>query len=262
MMKRNQGTKGTMNTVLPDEDRVLFQKWFAYRDEEAGNRLIEKYKPLVFIIVEKLRRTLPKTVNREELISLGLIGLYEALEKFEPERKLKFETYASFRIRGAILDGLRKEDWLPRKTREKAKQLEMLVADLEQKFMRNVTVDEIARESGIPRDEISELLEAGVSSHLLSIDTSPADGEEEPGSYSLKDSGVKTPEEEVLNEERIRELAEAIQKLSKKEQLVLDLIYREELTLTEIGQMLELSTSRISQIHSKAVKKLRHLLPG
>ncbi|WP_420842589.1 FliA/WhiG family RNA polymerase sigma factor [Fervidibacillus halotolerans] len=242
------------------DDQRLFKNWLEKRDEYSANLLVKKYVPLVNIIVDKIQRTLPKSVSKDELFSLGLFGLYEALEKYDPERQLKFETYASFRIRGSILDGLRKEDWLPRKTREKTKKIEHIVASLEQKFLRNVTVQEVAKEAGLSEKEVSELLEDSYFANVLSIDDHNQDHEEEMPSYVIRDEQMKTPEEELIYSENVQELANAITKLSKKEQYVLSLLYQEELTFTEIGQILNLSTSRISQIHRKAISKLKHLL--
>ncbi|WAA11250.1 FliA/WhiG family RNA polymerase sigma factor [Fervidibacillus albus] len=242
-----------------DEQR-LFKNWLENRDENAANLLVKKYLPLVNIIVDKIQRSLPKSVSKDELFSLGMFGLYEALEKYDPDRQLKFETYASFRIRGSILDGLRKEDWLPRKTREKTKKIEKIIATLEQKYLRNVTVQEVAEEAGMSVSEVSTLLEDSFFANVLSIDDHEHDHEEEMPSFVIRDDEMKTPEEEMVYTENIEELAEAITKLSKKEQYVLSLFYQEDLTFTEIGQILDLSTSRISQIHRKAITKLKQLL--
>lgn len=255
-VKHNEETK--RNSEIED----LFYLWTKKRDDHAGNKLVKKFTPLVHIIVEKIYKTLPKSISKEELISLGFFGLYEALEKYDPTRELKFETYASFRIRGSIIDGLRKEDWLPRKTREKAKKLEQTIQKLEQKYLRKVTPEEIAKETNLTIDEVNALMDESFLSNILSIDDHiPQNGEEkEQQSFVIQDDKVKTPEESILFSERIKELSEAIKQLTKKEQIVLSLFYQEELTLTEIGQVLDLSTSRISQIHSKTIKKLRNYL--
>lgn len=248
-----------MNTL---DENELFYLWINERDDYAGNKLVEKYTPLVHIIVGKIYKTLPKSIAKDDLISLGFIGLYEALEKYDPARELKFETYASFRIRGSIIDGLRKEDWLPRKTREKTKKLEKVIQKLEQKYLRQVTPEEIAKEVDLPVDEVIALIDESYLSNILSIDDHiPQNADErDQQSFVIQDEKIKTPEESILFTERVKELSEAIKKLTEKEQIVLNLFYKEELTLTEIGQVLELSTSRISQIHSKTIKKLRQYL--
>ncbi|WP_246203849.1 FliA/WhiG family RNA polymerase sigma factor [Pallidibacillus pasinlerensis] len=248
--------------INTSDENNLYYQWINERDDHAGNKLVEKYTPLVHIIAEKIFKTLPKSITKDELISLGFIGLYEALEKYDPSRELKFETYASFRIRGSIIDGLRKEDWLPRKTREKTKKLEKVIQKLEQKYLRKVTPEEIAEEANMPLDEVNALIDESYFSNILSIDDHiPQNGEDnDQQSFILQDDKMKTPEETILFSERIQELSEAIKQLTEKEQIVLSLFYQEELTLTEIGQVLDLSTSRISQIHSKTIKKLRKYL--
>ena len=136
------------------EDQLTWDKWVQSRDPDAGNLLIKKYMPLVSYHVQRISVSLPKSVSRDDLKSLGMIGLYDALEKFDPKRDLKFDTYSSFRIRGAILDGLRKEDWLPRSTREKAKKIDAAIERLEQRLMRNATIEEIAQELNMDQDDI------------------------------------------------------------------------------------------------------------
>ena len=182
------------------------------------------------------------------------------MEKYDPERDLKFETYATFRIRGAILDGLRKEDWLPRKTRERAKKVASIVSSLEQKYLRSVTPEEVALEADLPVGEVRHLMDENYLSNILSIDEERNNDDHESQSFVLKDDTIKTPEEELVRSERIQELVQRIKELTEKEQLVLSLLYVEDLSFTEVGQILDLSTSRISQIHSKAIKKLRDLL--
>ncbi|MBX9972431.1 FliA/WhiG family RNA polymerase sigma factor [Cytobacillus firmus] len=244
---------------LITEEITYWAKWVDSRDAQAGNFLVKKYLPLVSYHVQRISATLPKNVSRDDIRSLGLMGLYDALEKFDPARDLKFDTYASFRIRGAILDGLRKEDWLPRSTRDKAKKIEAAIEKLEQRLMRNATVHEIAEEAEMQEDEVYSVMNEHFYANILSIDEQP-DAEEKDGSYSIKDEKAIIPEEKVLKNEILEEMAEKILQLNEKEQLVLSLFYKEELTLTEIGEVMGLSTSRISQIHSKSIFKLRQLL--
>ena len=251
-----------MSQVNTGEELTYWHKWLEGRDAQAGDILAKKYLPLVSYHVQRIGVNLPKNVNREELRSLGNMGLFDALEKFDPSRDLKFETYASFRIRGAIIDGLRKEDWLPRSTREKAKLIESTVEALEQRKMRNITPDEIAAELGFTEDEVIKITNENFFSNVLSMDEQPHDSlyEQDSQSYTVKDDRVLSPEEMLVKKELLAEMGKYIQKLGEKEQLVLDLFYRQELTLTEIGYILNLSTSRISQIHSRALFKLKDLL--
>ncbi|MBM7647105.1 RNA polymerase sigma factor for flagellar operon FliA [Bacillus ectoiniformans] len=243
------------------EEKKLWQLWKVKGDPEAGDFLVQKYMPLVYFHSQRIGASLPKSVNKEEIKSLGLMGLLDALNKFDPARDLKFDTYASFRIRGAILDGLRKEDWLPRGTREKAKKIEAKIDELEQKYMRHVSADEVAKQLDITEDEVHQTMSEHFFANVLSMDEHIHDQDDSEGkSFVIKDDKTATPEEEVMKGELIAELSGEISKLSEKEQLVLSLFYQEELTLTEIGEIMNLSTSRISQIHSKALFKLKNQL--
>jgi len=243
------------------EEKNAWEMWNTNRDTDACNTLIKKYMPLVSFHVQRISVGLPKSVSREELNSLGMIGLYDALERFDPKRDLKFDTYASFRIRGSIIDGLRKEDWLSRGTREKTKKIEATIEKLEQKMMRNVTVQEIADDLDLSTDEVYSTMNEHFFANVLSIDEQLNESDEKEGpTFAIRDDKTEIQEEKVKKDELIQEMASMIETLNDKEQLVLSLFYKEELTLTEIGQVMNLSTSRISQIHSKAIYKLRHSL--
>ncbi|RFB19040.1 FliA/WhiG family RNA polymerase sigma factor [Bacillus sp. HNG] len=250
-----------MSSLSSTDQGEYWQKWTDSRDPNAGDALVRKYMPLVSYHVQRISVTLPKSVNKDDLKSLGMIGLYDALEKFDPSRDLKFDTYASFRIRGAILDGLRKEDWLPRSSREKAKKVEAAIEKLEQKLMRNVTIPEIAAEVEMSEEDVYQTMNEGFFANVLSMDDHQHDDEgSEKSAFTIKDHGTLTPEEHVVKKEILDQLMNVIQQLNEKEQLIISLFYKEELTLTEIGQVMGLSTSRISQIHSKALFKLRDIL--
>ncbi|MBH0167757.1 FliA/WhiG family RNA polymerase sigma factor [Fictibacillus sp. 18YEL24] len=243
------------------EEQSCWEKWNTSRDREAGDELMRAYLPLVNYHVQRISVGLPKSVNKDELRSLGMLGLYDALKKFEPERDLKFDTYASFRIRGAILDGLRREDWLPRSLREKTKKVEAAIERLEQENLRSVSSKEVADELGYSENEVTTVMSESFLANVLSIDEENKETESrEKVSYTIEDKKAITPENSLLQEELHGELALVIKELSEKEQLVVSLFYFEELTLTEIGQVLGLSTSRISQIHSKALFRIRQVL--
>jgi RNA polymerase sigma factor for flagellar operon FliA len=244
------------------EEQVYWDKWILCRDSEACDALIKRYMPLVSYHVQRISVSLPKSVNKDDLKSIGMVGLYDALEKFDHKRELKFETYASFRIRGAILDGLRKEDWLPRSSREKTKKVEAAIERLEQKYLRNVLPAEVAKDLEMSEDEVTNIMNEGFFANVLSIDdqNSDSDDQEHHSKLVLKDEKSVSPEEKMVKDELIQQLGKVIVDLSEKEQMVVSLFYKEELTLTEIGQVMNLSTSRISQIHSKALFKLRNLL--
>jgi RNA polymerase sigma factor for flagellar operon FliA len=243
------------------EEQLLWKKWIDNKDPEAGDSLIRQYTPLVTYHVQRIGASIPKNISRDELKSLGMMGLFDALNKFDYSRDLKFDTYASFRVRGAIIDGLRKEDWLPRSSREKAKKLESKIEELEQRLMRHVTAEEIADYVEIPVEEVYQTVQEHFFSNVLSIDEQLQDNDEmENKSFVIRDDSQKTPEQKMVKQELLQDLVEQINMLNENEQLVLSLFYTEELTLTVIGEMLNLSTSRISQIHSKALFKLRKLL--
>ncbi|MBO8176554.1 MAG: FliA/WhiG family RNA polymerase sigma factor [Bacillus sp. (in: Bacteria)] len=250
-----------MSQPILKEQQNIWELWLNEQDPQAGEALVKMYTPLVSYHVQRIAVGLPKNVSKDELYSLGMMGLFDALNKFDPSRDLKFDTYASFRIRGAILDGLRKEDWLPRGTREKAKKIEATIEMLEQRYMRTVTAEEVAACLDMSVEEVTQTMNEHFFANVLSIDEQNHDTDEKE-SYvqSLTDKNELTPEEILLKDELIQQLSEEIQKLTEKEQLVLSLFYKEELTLTEIGEVMNLSTSRISQIHSKAIYKLRKLL--
>jgi RNA polymerase sigma factor for flagellar operon FliA len=243
------------------EEQAYWRDWQNLRDPGAGEQLLQLYIPLVSYHVQRIAVGLPRNVNHDELRSHGMLGLYDALNKFEPGRDLKFDTYASFRIRGAILDGLRREDWLPRSLREKSKKIEVAAEQLEQKYLRTATANEVAGALGLTEDDVTAVQSESFLANVLSIDDNKRDEEtgENPG-YSMADKKTATPESELLKEETKKDLQKVIEDLSEKEQLVISLFYYEDLTLTEIGKVLNLSTSRISQIHSKALFRLRQVM--
>ncbi len=240
-------------------EKQQWDKWFESRDSKAAEQLVKIYMPLVDYHVQRISSSLPSNIPNEELKSLGLAGLFDALYKFDPSRDLKFNTYASFRVKGAILDGLRKQDWLPRSVREKSKRIEQMKAQLEQKHLRNITTSELAKELNLSEEEVLKTLQENTNANLIFIDETNDDSEQEQ-SLQLEDTSMLTPEEQVLKNELIEELTDALKNLNRNEQLVVNLFYEQGFTFTEIGKILNLSTSRISQIHSKAIQKLRHIL--
>ncbi|KIL44911.1 FliA/WhiG family RNA polymerase sigma factor [Jeotgalibacillus soli] len=242
-------------------ERQYWKQWAASRDAYAGDMLVTRYMPLVQYHVQRIGVGLPKSVSRDDLKSLGLMGLIDALQKFDPDRDLKFDTYASFRIRGAIIDGLRKEDWLPRSTREKAKKVEAMVEELEQQRLRHVEPEEVAQALQMDVHEVYQTMQEHFYANVLSMDDQSSDQDDKESTrFVLKDEKTVLPEERLVKNELINDLSRVISELNEKEQLVLSLFYSEELTLTEIGEVLNLSTSRISQIHSKCLFKLKKLL--
>ena len=248
--------------LTEDSLKTIWKKWQQDKDEQAGNKLVEHYMPLVDYQVNRIYTTLPKNVERQDIKSLAFMGLVDALEKFDPNRDLKFDTYASFRIKGSIIDGLRKEDWLPRSVREKAKIVEQATERLEKRLNREPKISEIANEVGISHQETSEIVKDTLVANFLSIEEQKSEQQPEHRESlrnTIPDRQAYTPEESSLKKEQINELVTVITELNEKEQLVLQLFYKEELTFTEIGGILQLSTSRISQIHTKSIAKLKSL---
>ncbi len=243
------------------EEAKLWEQWIKHKNVDACDELMRRYMPLVHYHVQRIAIGLPRTVSLEDLVSHGLVGLYDAISKFKPDRKLKFDTYASFRVRGAILDGLRKEDWLPRSTREKVKKIEETIERLQQQLGRTVTSDEVAKELNIDSEDVERVMSEHFFSNLLSIDEhSDEENRDETFAASIVDKEAKTPEEHTIDMATKEELASLIEQLSENEQLVISLYYYEEMTLSEIGEILQLSTSRISQIHSKAIFRLKQAM--
>ncbi len=252
-----------MLQVQKNVSQSYWKMWIEDRDLDAGDALMRIYMPLVHFQVNRIAQRLPSNVSRDDLHSLAMMGLYDALEKFDPERDLKFETYASIRISGNILDGLRKEDWLPRSIRDKAKKIDCAIEKLEPALQRKATPEEIAQYTGYTSMEVVNVINDVFFANMLSVDEQIKDAGDGQVNFihTIKDHETLTPEEMLLKDEQIGLLANTIvTELNEKEQLVISLYYHEELTFTEIGTIINLSTSRVSQIHAKSIFKLRDLL--
>ncbi|AKG04557.1 MULTISPECIES: FliA/WhiG family RNA polymerase sigma factor [Salimicrobium] len=252
-----------MSNPISPEEKKLWHRWIEHNDKNAANELVAQYEYLINYQVQRVSQHLPQSVSREEIRSLAYFGLYDALKKFELSRNLKFVTYASFRIKGSIIDGLRKEDWLPRTVRDKAKKIEKTAEQLEQNFGRQPAPEEIAEVLNMRPEEVEETTRDVYFSNVLSVEEKPHDdgGDYKEGAgYLVPEDLENSPDEQAVKGENIRELTEEIKMLNEKERLVLSLFYEEELSLTEIGEVMNLTTSRISQIHGRAIFKLREAL--
>lgn len=247
---------------IQDMDQI-WKEWLETRDEHLANDLIAHYMYIVDYHVERIASHIPQSFDRKDLHSLGLMGLYDALMKFKPDRNLKFSTYATIRVKGSIIDGLRREDWLPRSLREQTKEIESTLQSLEQELQRTPTAEEIAQELKIDKKVVEETMTHSLFANILSLDATVATNEADQDTEMadmIEDDRATSPDEEVMFNELTEELIEEIKKLNKNEQLVISLFYDKELTLTEIGEILNLTTSRISQIHKQAIFKLRKTL--
>lgn len=226
----------------------------------ARQALIENYLPLVEYVSGRLAIGLPKSVSKDDLSSFGAMGLIDAIEKFDYARGLQFETYASWRIRGSIIDGLRQGDWVPRSVREKAKKVEEAYQKLEQQYLRSVTDTEISSYLEISEQDFQQMLQDISITTICSIDDPIREEESETRLSLIVDEKAKDPESQV-NEFYLKEsLAKAIDRLTEKERTVVSLFYFEELSLSEIAEVMSLSPSRISQLHSKAILRLKGVL--
>jgi RNA polymerase sigma factor for flagellar operon FliA len=246
--------KRSTNTSAYDD---LWRRYKVDGDEQAKKELVERYLPLVHYACSRLAIGLPKNVSVDDLTSYGIMGLIDAVDKFDPERELQFETYASWRIRGAMIDGLRQGDWVPRSVREKAKKIEDAYQYLEQKYLRSVTDEEISEYLKMSVDEFRQTLQEIAVTTICSLEDPIKDEEAETRSSLIVDDNAKNPDETV-DEVFLKEaLAQAIDKLTEKERTVISLYYYEDLSLSEIAEVMSLTPSRISQLHSKAILRLR-----
>ncbi|WP_201774070.1 FliA/WhiG family RNA polymerase sigma factor [Demequina oxidasica] len=227
---------------------------------ESRDALITHFAPLVTQVASRMIGRLPDTVELGDLVSYGMFGLIDAIEKFELDRGFKFETYASTRIRGAIIDELRAADWVPRSVRSKARTVEQATRTLEQELMRPITDSDVAERVGWRTNEVRTVRAQVALSHVAALDslgTSDSDTSAIDTVASLSVPGASTS---VEARETRSLLATAVQDVRDREQEVLRLYYYENLTLSQIGQILGVTESRVSQIHSGAVRKLRESL--
>jgi len=235
----------------------------AYRniDDYEKEELIKSYLPLVKKVVHRLSGRLPKDIDIREMLNSGIIGLVDALEKYDPKHETNFSTYAQFRIRGAILDSFRSQDWLPRSLRFKSHKIELAYQRIEQKLGRPATDEEVASEIGIEVDELQKLLGEVGSIVMLSFEELGfGHGEERFKADEWIASGGHDPLHKLLTGEKVGYIARALDRLPEKERLVISLYFYEELNLKEIGEILGVTESRASQIRSRALIRLKNYL--
>jgi RNA polymerase sigma factor for flagellar operon FliA len=253
-------SRATSRPAAPTSLDALWRTYKSTGDTRLREQLILHYSPLVKYVAGRVSVGLPANVEQADFVSSGVFGLIDAIEKFDPDRAIKFETYAITRIRGAMIDELRALDWIPRSVRQKARAVERAYATLEAKLRRTPTEPEVAAEMGVGLEELhgvfsalslanvvalEELLHVGVEGDRLSlVDT-------------LEDTGADNPVEVAEDRELRRLLARAVNTLPEREKTVVTLYYYEGLTLAEIGQVLGVTESRVSQIHTKSVLQLR-----
>lgn len=234
--------------------------WMDYaksnQSPQIREKLILEYAPLVKLVAGRLSMYLGYNVEYEDLVSYGIFGLIDAIDKFDYTKAVKFETYASLRIRGAILDQIRKMDWIPRTIRQRQKQIDQVMRQVESETGRAATDEEIALGLGISNEEYLEWQSKMKITNVVSLNEFLEQGSEVPNPTSGSRHFIM-PEEAVEQEEIKKVLAEALLLLTQKERKVIELYYYEELTLKEISYVLEVTESRVSQLHTKALQKMK-----
>lgn len=241
-------------------EEELWRKYRKTKDESIRNRLIKQYLPLVKYVAGKLAVGMPQNVEFDDLVSYGVIGLFDAIDKFDPGKHVKFKTYAVTRVRGSIFDQLRQLDWVPRSIRQKTRELEDTVRRLEAQLGRAATDQEIAKELGMTEHEFEKLILKISGTTVLSLNDVWYSGEDNDRMSigdSIESPQSRNPDSIVEKQEMKRVIVESIGELPDKEKKVLVLYYYENLTLKEIGAVLGVTESRISQLHTKAIVRLR-----
>src|SRR3954471_19559323 len=254
--------------VLPGDQRTfddveagIVALWRAFgerREQPLRDRLVLHYAPLVKYVAGRVGTGLPAHVEVADLIQSGIFGLVDAIEKFEPERGLKFETYAMQRIRGAILDDLRAQDWVPRSVRGRAREVERAMERLGARLQRQPQDIELAAEMGISVDDLSELYAQLQLTSVVALDELVAAGRGTASlAETLPDEAAEDPVASLVDLDNRRQLARAIEQLTERDRVVVTLYYFENLTLAEIGRVLGVTESRVCQLHTRAVLRLR-----
>ncbi|MFB3908842.1 MAG: sigma-70 family RNA polymerase sigma factor [Candidatus Eisenbacteria bacterium] len=243
-------------TRLTDQ---LWQRYRAYGDEATRNLLLDQYLGLVHHAARDLAKRLPATLELEDLVSAGTIGLVQALESFDPARGLAFSSFAVPRIRGAILDESRSLSWIPRTARERNRRIDAARARLEQRLGREPAGEEIAEEMEIPVATYREWADDGAAPVFLNLESPGEEGRRRGPrmAETIADASAAEPGQEIERAEERRELAAALDALSERERTILALHYHEGLTFRQIGTVLRLTESRICQIHTRTIQRLR-----
>ncbi|MBN8218887.1 MAG: FliA/WhiG family RNA polymerase sigma factor [Spirochaetes bacterium] len=254
---------------ISEEEEIKL--WKSYRIPSSGEALreqvkvyfIKKYSPLVKYVAGKIHHNLPETIEFDDLVGYGTLGLLDAIEKFDPTRDIKFKTYGITRIRGHIYDELRKDDWVPRSVRTKQKLIEEKRKEWESKHGGKITLEELARITGISTTEVERITAMAGDSTVGSLDGTLLvgnDNDEISVIETIQSNESQNPYNEVERSEIRKIIAAEIQRLPEKEKLVLILYYYEDLTLKEIGVALDVTESRVSQLHTKAIRNIRNSL--
>ncbi len=238
--------------------KKIWEEYAKAKSPEVREKIILEYAPLVKVVAGRLSMYLGYNVEYEDLVSYGIFGLIDAIDKFDFLKDVKFETYASLRIRGAILDQIRKMDWIPRTIRQKQKKIDTVIRDIEIKYGRSATDEEIATGLGITGEEYLDWQSQMKITNIVSLNEFLEQGSEVPNEANQGRSTQFDSPEAVLERDELKKiLVEALDLLTEKERKVIALYYYEELTLKEISNILGVSESRISQLHTRALQKMR-----
>ena len=260
MKKLNAKTKKSHNVIdfkKQREKKLILKKSLTIKER---NKIIEKYLPMIQCVARRISSRLPAHINYHDLISSGVIGLMDAINKYDSTRNNKFKTYAEFRVRGAILDALRSQDWTPRSIRDKAKKIDKITKTLEQRFARPPKEKEIAEALEVSLEDYHMMLNQTQEVSVVSIDESSIFNHSDKGLVlrMLEDTNSSLNQ---LNRKIVhRIIIDAIRELPERQRIVLSLYYYEEFNLRKIGQILKVTESRVSQLHAQAIEKLRNKL--
>ena len=252
--------------MAAEDSQALFRQYRKSKDQKLRDRLILTYAPLVKYVAGRLGSGLPAHVDENDLTSYGLLGLIGAIERYDPDRDVKFETYAIARIKGSIIDELRAMDWVPRSVRSRARDIERAISELEARLGRAPTDEEVAKKLGVSEDELEDSLTEISRTSIAALDelwtVGSSGGDQVALIDTIEDTHGPEPQSALAETEMKEAIGEAIARLPEREKLVVTLYYYEELTLREIGEVLGVTESRVSQLHTKAILRLKGRLGG
>ncbi|HPI75284.1 MAG TPA: FliA/WhiG family RNA polymerase sigma factor [bacterium] len=252
--------------AMAKQQRPAEEDWRLFKEcgnEDARGRLAERYLPLVRYVIDRIAYKLPAFIERDDLISEGILGLIDALDKFDMSRLNKFETYAIVRIRGAVLDSLRQMDWVPRTLRQKSRDIETAFNEVERELGRPATDEEVSQKLGISTDELNETLGDIAGSVVFSFEEllqMSDDDKPLPFIARVKNETAADPSDTTVKKEVKKILTKAVEKLPENEKIVVGLYYVESMTLKQIGEAMGVTESRVCQIHTKAMLRMKSAL--
>lgn len=253
----------TYNKIKRLSDEELESLWSQYLDDKSNktlrDKLIVQYIYLTRYVIGRIKMNLPQTFTIEDITSYGVEGLIDSIEKYTPDKGARFETYALMRIRGAIIDKIRSQDWVPRSTRRKIKEIKQVADELKQKLGRTATPSEISKQCGIEKEKIEAILadDATVSSIY---ERRGATDESIEIIDTIQDDHLVNPLEALVDKDVKQELQVALRRLPERERMIMVLYYHENMTLKEIGEAITISESRVCQLHAQAIMKLKNIL--